>query len=78
MDAGAQKSRAGHAFRTGILTSPWEECVEFDQWVCKTGKHQLHTDISTKGASPRWSGGSRRTAVKGKMRKNVSLVHQEL
>lgn len=52
--------------------------MEFNQWVCKTGKHQPHTDTSMKRASLPWAGGSRRAAVKDKMRKNVSLVHQEL
>lgn len=52
--------------------------VEFNHWVCKTGKQQPQTDISMKRASLLWAGGSKRAAAKGKMRENVSLVHQEL
>lgn len=78
MGGGGAGWTQGHTFRKGIPMSRGEDCVEFNQWVCNTGKRQPHTDISMKRASLLWAGGSRRAAVKGKMRKNVSLVHQEL
>lgn len=69
---------AGAHIQEGNTHEPRGRRLEFNQWVCKTGKQQPHTDISMKRASLAWAGGSRRAAVKGKMRKNVSLVHQEL
>lgn len=49
----------------GNTHEPRGRRLEFNQWVCKTGKQQPHTDIS-KRASLAWAGGSRRAAVKAK------------
>lgn len=68
----------GRAVRKEILMSNWEKCVLFDTWFARQENTHYTQDISTEWASLLWAVGSRRAAVKGKKRKNMSLVHQEL
>lgn len=59
MGGGGAGWTQGRLFRKGIPMSRGEDCVEFNQWVCNTGRHQPHTDISMKRASLPSAGGSR-------------------